>query len=249
LNFLFLYLGIFVNISEYSYFDPEYLYMLNQTKTEYGEVINSTELTSTVICQPLADKELRCYLNDMMVITSNYTNFNDRITTSNLVVVGHWFHMKFNDRGVMSMDTELGAGEIVDKYLIIYDVINQFNMGIDRPVQDLHWGSTATESTPIGFCTTTYKMNMRYWKKDAKQETGSNFQIKLLKNFSNQTDTVLQDLHIVKNRKDCNYSRTFNDYLNGGKVVCTHTYFSLHTLYFYRSCIVFTRYCKLIPAR
>ncbi|KYN41306.1 hypothetical protein ALC56_04457 [Trachymyrmex septentrionalis] len=192
--------------------------MLNQTKTEYGEIINSTELTSTIICQPLTDEELRCYLNDIMVVTSNYTNFNDRITTSNLIEVGQWFHMKFNDYGIMSTNTELDAGEMANKYLIVYDIINQFNMGIDRSVQGLHWGSTATESTSIGFCTTAYKINMSYWKEDAKQETSSNFQIKLFKNFSNQTDIVLKDLHIVKNRKDCNYSRIFNDYLNGGKV-------------------------------
>jgi len=40
--------------------------------------------------------------------------------------------MKFSDRGVMSADTEL-AGEMVDKYLIIYDIVNQFSMDIDRP--------------------------------------------------------------------------------------------------------------------
>lgn len=89
---------------------------------EYGEFINSTDLTSTIICQPLLEDELHCYLNDIMVITSKYTNFNDRITTSNLIEVGHWFHMKFTDRGVMSVNTKLGAGEI-NNYLIT-DVVS-----------------------------------------------------------------------------------------------------------------------------
>lgn len=114
-------------------------------------------------------------------------------------------------------------------------------MGIDAT--GLYSGFTATENTPIGFCTTTYNMNIRFWKEDTKQETGSNFQIKLFKNFSNQTDILLKDLHIVKNRKDCNYSRTFNDsFLNGGKIVCTHIYFFLHTLYFYKYCFILIRY-------
>lgn len=96
---------------------------------------------------------------------------------------------------------------MVNKNLIIYDV-NQFSIWVlIHQFKPYYWGSTETESTPIGFCTITYKMNMKYWKEDAKQETGSNFQIKLFKNFSNQKDIALKDLHIVKNRKDCNYSR------------------------------------------
>ena len=84
--------------------------------------------------------------------------------------------MKFSDRGVMSADTEL-AGEMIDKYLIIYDVVNQFSMDIDRPHigiplrQKIHRQAFAQ-----------HKMNMRL---EGRRKTGSNFQIKLFKNFSN----------------------------------------------------------------
>jgi len=49
LIFVYVLLGIVTNVSEDSYFDPEYLYEVNQTKIEHEEFDNITKIISTII--------------------------------------------------------------------------------------------------------------------------------------------------------------------------------------------------------
>ncbi|XP_011051507.1 PREDICTED: uncharacterized protein LOC105144348 [Acromyrmex echinatior] len=205
------FLGIVANVSEDSYFNPEYLYKMNKIKIEYGVYDDITKLNSTIACHPIQMKILRCYLYD---ITSNY--LDEKFILSNLQ--GKWFEMEFNNRGVLNA-SKPKSNVPKNSRNFIRDIVSQFNININIKIhgfeEDRYLG-IMNENTLIGICTTTYNTAIIYREKNANEQMDSNFQIRLLKNhFFDQKDL---HVHIVKNRQNCTYSSDFVNFLKDGKV-------------------------------
>lgn len=176
---------------------------------------NTTELISTITCQSFVSKNLQCNLHDVMFVTTNYNNLTYEVVKSNLIQTDSWFKMEFDNYGIYAIRYNTDNNMIRN---FIRDIIRQFNMNIQANV--LYSGFINDENTLMSDCTTTYNVNVEYIE-DANED--SNFQIRLIaENFSNKKDLPIKNLHILKNRKNCNY---FEDWYKEAEMVRTRVLF------------------------
>jgi len=238
LNFLFIYLAI--DVSNVSNFDPEYLYEVNKTTVVHREPLQTTQLTSTIICHPYPTS-LRCLLHDMMFVTTlKYEHFKQDVIEEiarELFKIRQWFEMKFNNHGLEStlVDTQYTKND-ADKMIksLIKHIVQQFNF--DLMTSELQSGTAIKESTPIGSCMTKYNIDVVYLNKSTNEKADSNFQIKPLSKLMTSEQLAKEKqlhLHIVKNRKHCHYSMKFSDFLNGMEVVRVYIYIYTFLYVFY----------------
>ncbi|KYM95656.1 hypothetical protein ALC62_13771 [Cyphomyrmex costatus] len=225
-------LAVHANVSKKSDFDPEYLYELNKTSIAYREPFQITELTSTLICHPVLQTFLRCFLDDIVFITTlKYENLNvtEEITREKFSVK-LWFDIEFNKGGVVSVIVGVDDRMIIS---LIKHIVSQFNIGSQASIDMLHpvynpTKYTTKEITPIGTCINICNMEVLLVKK-ANEEVDNKFQIKpVSKHFVNQTNLRID---IVKNRENCNYSQDFTEFLNGMEVVCVHILFFIRFIF------------------
>ncbi|XP_011051499.1 PREDICTED: uncharacterized protein LOC105144341 [Acromyrmex echinatior] len=206
------FLGIFANVSKESDFAPEYLFEVNKTVIEYGNMgkfFQVTQLSSTVTCHPFLMETLYCDLHNVM--TSKHSKF--QTVTWKRLEDKQSFRMDFNYCGLQSLlHREKNYKEIYRG--LISDIGSQFNLFFDIR-NALNSSLVENVTTSSGTCDITCDIDM---KKNAFKET--NFQIKLLtEDFSNQKDSRV---YIINNKTDCT-SLGFHDIMMELEITgCTH---------------------------
>jgi len=116
---LFIYLAIDANVSN-SNFDPEYLYEVNKTTIVHREPLQTTQLTSTMICHPYPES-LRCFLHNMMFVTTlKYEHFKQDVieeVAREQFKIEKWFEMKFNDHGLENTFVKNDAEKMIESLI------------------------------------------------------------------------------------------------------------------------------------
>ncbi|KYN41345.1 hypothetical protein ALC56_04497, partial [Trachymyrmex septentrionalis] len=215
-----IYLGILANVSKESDFDPKYLFEVNKTVIEYndmGKFFQTIQISSAVTCHPFLMESLYCDLHNVMI--SKYSNLIQTVVWNRLEDKQS-FRMDFNYYGLQSiLQHEKNRNKIYSR--LISDIGSQFNLFFYIRNHALNSSLIENVTTLSGYiCDITYDIDMTHMEKNAFKETNFNFQIKLLKDFSNQKDSRI---YIVDNKTDC-MSLGFHDIIMESEIVrCTHT--------------------------
>lgn len=189
-------------------FGPEYTYDVNMTYNVKEDNLGNAPMTgclnSMVKCRPKDREILLCRLHNVTSVAYLANGHVDTLETEKT------FAIKFNESGVESLMIEppfsVGIANVIGK------IVNQFSVNVNqirdsiygRPIPDI----TRMEKTPMGKCTTTYRI--KHGESQSKGFRDTNFRLEVLPIPSVKSNT---DLSINKIRKRCTGSADLFDFL------------------------------------
>lgn len=238
-------------------FNAEYLFDYSKTTVVYREPLQTTQLTATLICQPILPRTFRCFLQNIMFLTTlKYQNLNVTEEVSREHIKSEqWFETNFNERGIQDILVHIKSDKMLRS--IFKDIANQFNVGgelmarmLNMPISHLPspgFRFTEKEKTPIGTCRTHYYMNVVYGHNERSEKQDSKFQIVPLVMTEHFVQQRNARIRIAKNRHNCEYSVEFNSFLNGMEIV--RIYILFYSLHFHHSYFVLTNKKLIIACR
>jgi len=201
----------------------------------FRDPLQTTEYNATVSCHVVEVNSLRCLLKNINIYsTLTYKNFNvTHEVTKEKLASKDWFQIKFNARGVEN----ILANDSSNTKDIIKEIAYQFSIGNnleDRTSSspDVS-GFVKVEQSIIGSCMTTYVIIITNKSKDAQEQNSSDFRIILSAQSKRYADQKHLHVSIQKDRKSCQYSSEFDEFLNGMEMVRIRILFYILFYIFY----------------